>query len=177
MLSDIHPLESPVEKAWGSARLHTQPRPSQFLRLPCARLDRSAGLGFNSAFSGSGLKPEAASNPGLATRRPEPGVCSCSVRRGQLYPPNPALTEHFARVALGEHTAAQLSRAHMDFELQRGSVRERAAPLGHVSGYRTRTRAPRSDRLRGLGGDGRSTQAGRSAGDARGGANAVSGAG
>lgn len=52
--------------------------------------------------------------------------------------------EDLARVALGEHTVAQLSRAHVDFELKRGSIRERAAPLGHDSGYQTQTTAAHS---------------------------------
>lgn len=52
--------------------------------------------------------------------------------------------EDLARVALGEHTVAQLSRAHVDFELKRGSIRERAAPLGHDSGYQTQPTAAHS---------------------------------
>lgn len=52
--------------------------------------------------------------------------------------------EDLARVALGEHTVAQLFRAHVDFELKRGSIRERAAPLGHDSGYQTQTTAAHS---------------------------------
>lgn len=52
--------------------------------------------------------------------------------------------ENLARVALGEHTVAQLFRAHVDFELKRGRVCERAAPLGHDSGYQTQTTAAHS---------------------------------
>lgn len=109
------------------------PTPAQSLRLSRARLVRSAGLGFDSAFSGSGLKQP----PPWA--RDALGVSRCPVRRNPLYPRKSTLTEDLARVALGEHTVAQLSRAHVDFELKRGSIRERAAPLGHDSGYQTQT--------------------------------------
>lgn len=69
---------------------------------------------------------------------PAPGGAACRDRpprpRAAASTPNAALTEDLPRIALGAHAAAQLPLAHADFELQRGRVREGAAPLGHGRG-------------------------------------------
>lgn len=116
--------KSPLERAY-CARLRAHPGP-----VPSPVLSQAGPLGssrFRLGFSRSGLRPPL---------HPEVSRCPTRAARPAL-PQNPALTEDLARVAFGEHTAAQLSRAHTDLELQRGSVCERAAPLGHGNGYQT----------------------------------------
>lgn len=113
MLNNIHPLESPPERAYCSACLRAHPGP-----VPPPVLRHAGPLGSSRlrlGFSRSGLRLPLP--PGVATLRPV-GISRCPTRAARpALPQNSALTEDLARVAFGEHTAAQLSRAHMDLEL------------------------------------------------------------
>lgn len=124
-LSNIHPLESPLRRA-------------QPLR------QSRAGLSARQDSVSTRMSPRAARSSLPPWARDALGVSRWPVRRSPLYPRKSTLTENLARVALGEHTVAQLFWAHVDFELKRGSIRERAAPLGHDSGYHTQPTAAHS---------------------------------
>ena len=72
---------------------------------------------------------------------PAPGSRGRGLRRPPARPRFPSLTEDLPREALGAHAATQLPPAHTHLELQRGRVREGAAPLGHGRGPQRRSSA------------------------------------